>query len=112
MKVPIWIVPISLGAWLYSSGEDPGMVAPFVVGPVLVAFVEGWWSARAAETEAQASVRAAELEAIAEVRKAETEAEASRDAARIEGRYMVAAVQIQRGELDADDDPDEDDEDA
>lgn len=63
MRIPIWLVPVVLGGWLYASGEDPGMGLPFVVGPAAVAWLEGWWSHRAARVEAGAAILVAEIEA-------------------------------------------------
>ena len=63
MRIPIWLVPVALGGWLYASGEDPGMGLPFVVGPAAVAWLEGWWSHRAARVEAGASILVARIEA-------------------------------------------------
>lgn len=61
-RIPIWLVPIALGGYLYGAGEDPGMHGPFVLGPVLVAWVEGWWRHRTARVEAGSAIRVAQIE--------------------------------------------------
>ena len=67
MRIPIWIVPIALGGYLYGAGEDPGLAGPFVLGPVLVAWVEGWWRHRTARVEAGSAIRVAQIEAAGAV---------------------------------------------